>query len=169
MRKKYLTTYALPNGTKYSSYILADTFESAQSIIEQRGLGEVLDSLPTDNLTSVYTPLHELFDKFIDKPPSHRGTRPINLLHFVCFLLNLGQLSKRYVVTDNTTLFNDIGLIHQLVHLLQLSIHDLGESILTIRQALIELTQSAPEMFLTEEEQSLWKENRYRYGTEQHR
>lgn len=162
MRKLYLTTYQVKNLTnsgssKYTSYLLAASDENATLIAKKRGLGEVIESQGSTNFKDVFSRPEVLFDKVYDKPPTHRGNRPVNLLHLTCFLLNVGEVSGRVKMSD---FFRDNGLVHQLVHLINISTFELGEDIQVARSQLIELANAAPEMFLTHEEHNWWvKEN----------
>ena len=154
MRKMYHTEYRV-NGTPFGSYVLAESEESAQEYIEVRNLGEVrCDSMPTQNLKLAYTSPEFIFDRIMELGKHTRFKPTYRLLHLACFLLNLGEQSKRIVIPK---LFSDIGMVHQLVHMLTMEPFELSQHLPSVRNELVLLAAAAPEMFLTPEERAVFK------------
>jgi hypothetical protein len=163
MRKCFLTEYKVvspvnPDGTTFSSFILASNEDTAKMYATIRRLGEVFTSASSDNTKSAFKPLveqlREAIDCFIVIGPTEPGrTKPTNynyeerihrLFHLVLFLLHIGETSGRY---KKTGFFSDLGLVHQLLHLVTLGPNELANHLPTIEEQLAELQAATPEMF----------------------
>lgn len=150
----YHTEYRV-DGTPFGSYVLAESEESALEYIATRNLGEVrCDSMPIENLKHAYTSPELIFDRILEMTKHARFKPTYRLLHLTCFLLNLGEQSKRIVIPK---LFSDIGMVHQLVHMLTMEPFELNQHLGSVRNELVLLSAAAPEMFLTEAERKVFK------------
>src|SRR5574343_1101542 len=156
MRKDWLTTYKVkslshPDGSSYSSYVLAYSFEEAQHIAVERNLGEVVESVEGVTLTrklAMIKPsgLFKRIKRTTRVVDAHRDIK--NLMHMCCFLLNLNE-KKGIPIPD---VFSDVGLMHQLVHALLMPRVELNYDFYNLQEVLRELEKHHPEIFLTDAE-----------------
>ena len=165
MRDLFLTEYTKltddeVNGSRFASYILAKSWEEAELIAEERELGEKIvgsghPKYEEGRLNVMRSPIERYHSlKEMSASPKVWQRTIISLLHQTMLLLDIGEMSGRYL--PRQPLFGDTDALHQLIHLLDLSSEPTG--LYSVEALLSDLTRATPEMFLTEEELKCLKE-----------
>ena len=93
--KHYLTEYRLENES-YSFYVNAHTIEEAQSIINDRNIGE------------------EICGE-IENPPIPQTLNSLQLLHYVCFASFMALKANKLTIEE---VLGDRGVLHEVIHII---------------------------------------------------
>lgn len=93
--KHYLTEYRLGNES-YSFYVNAHTIEEAQSIINDRNIGEKICGE-------------------MENPPIPQTLNSLQLLHYVCFASFVALKANKLTIEE---VFGDRGVLHEVIHII---------------------------------------------------